>query len=130
MAFDYTEFADLSAELIEEFGRPITLIELGDVPEVGAQPWLGADAPRTAVAATLSTFGVFVEPSVLERLGESYVTSDFLKRATQIALVYAATDISQMDEIIEADGARNAITGVSRLRPATTDLLWFVGTAR
>jgi hypothetical protein len=38
--------------------------------------------------------------------------------------------LAPFNEILEADGSSWRITGMSRLKPAETDLLWFVGVSR
>ncbi len=57
-----------------------------------------------------------------------------MKKSSQIALVYSATSLEDMDEIIDTDASGNSvrwqIQGLSRLRPGATDLLWFVGVKR
>ena len=130
MAFDYTEMAGISQTLIAEFGRTVTFVELGDVPANPAQPWLGAASPRGAPKQTLALKAVFVEPSSLNELGSQAVSEDFLKRCTQIALVYASVELAPFDEILDSDGSRWTIQVLSKLKPGGTLLLYFVGVAR
>lgn len=129
--FDYSEMAALSASLIEEFGRTATFIELGDVAANPAQPWLGAANPRGAPKQTLERFIVMVEPESSVELGQEYTAFDFLKRSQKIVLVYSETLLEPFDELLDnIDGSRWKIQGMSRLRPGSTDLLWFVGVSR
>lgn len=131
MAFDYSEFAALSEELVAEFGRVVTFVELGDTPASPSQPWKGAASPRGTPVQTLDLSAVFVEPSSLDSLGDNELAQDFLKRSTSVALVYSSVELSSFDEILDnSDGSRWKITGLSKLKPGDTLLLYYVGLSR
>lgn len=130
MAFDYTSIAATAKSLVAQFGRTVTFVELGDVPADPAKPYLGSASPRGAPKQTLALPAVFVEPSSLQALGRGDVSDDFLKRSTQIALVFSATALEPFDEIIDTDTSRWKIQDLSRLKPGAVDLLWFVGLKR
>lgn len=131
MAFDYaSEIVPVAIELLEEFGRPVTFIELGDVAANASQPWLGATSPRGAPKQTLVLNAAFVEPESMERLGNDATTDDFHKRSQQICIVHAAVELAPFDEILDTDGSRWKITGISKLKAGPTLLVYFVGTKR
>jgi hypothetical protein len=52
-----------------------------------------------------------------------------VKRAEQILIAVADADIEDFDEVVDGS-ARWRVTGVEKLRPADTTLLFFVGVAR
>lgn len=130
MAFDYTDIAAFAVEMVAEYGRQVTFVELGDVPADAAKPWLGASAPRTSPASTLSVMAVFVEPASIDVLGKEATVQDFVKRSVKIALVATGVSMSPYDEVIDTDGSRWKIQGFSELTPGDTTLLYFVGLSR
>ena len=132
MAFDYSELAEISEELITEFGRNITLVELVDVAATPSKPWLGAASPRGAPKQTVTVVAVVVEPSSLNVLGNEFVSADFLKRASKIAIVYSETALTAFDEVIDSlDSSRWKVTDISTLQPGpSAPLLHYVGLSR
>lgn len=135
MAFDYAPIAAVSQSLILKFAgqgpsRTVTFVELGDVPADPSKPYLGSASPRGAPKQTLALPAVFVEPSSLQALGRGVVSDDFLKRSTQIALVYSSVALQPFDEVIDIDTSRWKIADLSELKPGGISLLWFVGLKR
>jgi hypothetical protein len=130
VAFDYQPLADLSAELVAEFGRIVTFRELGDVAGTPSQPWLGAANPRSSPKQTLDLSAVIVEPSSLNALGNDAVSDDFIKRSQQIAIVYSAVELAPFDEVLDTDGSIWKIALLSKLKPGGVLLLYFVGLTR
>lgn len=132
MAFDYSDIADFAVEMVAEYGRTVTFVELGDVAADPLKPWRGAGATsaRAAPASTLAVMAVFVEPASIDVLGKEATVQDFVKRSTKIALVATGVSMSPFEEVIDADGSRWKIQGFSELTPGDTTLLYFVGLAR
>ena len=127
-AFDYTELASMVEEMIDEFGRAISLVELDGTSDDLAKPWRGSTAPRTA-ATTVSATGVFVEPTSVAELGFMATDFQFTKRAEQVLIVSAkktgANEIEDFHEVV--DGAiRWRIEKVHLLKPGATRLLYFI----
>lgn len=130
MAFDYQSIIDDASELIEEFGREVAFVELGDVAANPAQPWLGASGLRSSPKQTLLLNAVFVEPESMERLGNDAVTEDFIKKSQQIAIVYSPVELKVFDEVIDIDGSRWRIIDLSKLKPGPLLVLYFVSLKR
>lgn len=129
-SFDYGPIALVAKNLIAKFGRSLSFVELGDVAADPAKPYLGSASPRGAPKQTVVLPGVLVEPSSLQALGKNVVSDDFLKRSTQIGLVFSASNLQPFDEVIDTDTSRWKITDLSHLKPGDTSLLWFVGLKR
>lgn len=130
MAFDYSELVTVAQSLIAEFGRSVTFVALSDTPANPATPWLGPTSPRGAPSRTLVLKSVFVEPSSLNALGNQAVSDDFLKRATQIALVYSSVELAEFDELLDSDSSRWQVQEIAKLKPGSTLLLFFVSVKR
>lgn len=128
--FDYTEFAELGDELVTEFGRSITLIELNTTNNVDASKTWRAPAPRTTPTSSLTTHGVFVEPSSAQKLGLSADATEMLKRCHQIIIISSTLDLKKYNEIIDTDGSVWRITGIEQLQPGGTTLLYYFGVNR
>ena len=129
MAFDYNPIALEARALLTEFGRTVTFVQMNNVPDNTAQPWLGSSTARVAVAS-LEVDAVFVEPSSLNTLGRQDVQLEFVERSEQIGLVSTDTDLHDFNEIIDTDGTRWKITGLSELKPGLKSMLYFVGVYR
>jgi hypothetical protein len=130
VAFDYSEMVALALELVTEFGREVTLIELAESVSDPTQPWLGNTAPRTTPAAELTVMAVFVEPSRLDDLGTSALGEDFLRRVSQIAIIASTEDLDDFDEILDSDSSRWRVERVSSLKPGPVNLLHYLGLNR
>lgn len=127
---DYSEFVDDADELTAEFGRLVTFVELSSGPTDPLKPWKGATDPRAVPVSTLNLFAAFVEPSTLDALGTQATGMDFLKRSTKIAIVSSTAALTNFDEILESDGSRWKIEGISTLEPGDTKILHYVGVRR
>lgn len=129
MAFDYSELATTAQELVIEFGKAVTLRRLVSAPPDPQTPWLPPVDPR-AGATTLAVTAVLVEPSSLQNLGgPNAQLVDWVKRASQIAIIAHPDDISTFSELVDGSEVWRVV-GVSTLNPGGTRLLHFVGVAR
>ena len=130
MAFDYQSIINDAVELIEDFGREVTFIELNDTASNPLKPWLGTAAPRSSPRQTLDLFGVFCEPESMERLGNDAVTEDFIKKSQQIMIVHSPVELAAFDEVLDTDGSRWRIIDMSKLKPGPALVLYFVSLKR
>lgn len=130
MAFDYTEISETAVELVAEFGRQVTFVELGDTPADPTKPWRAASAPRSSPKRTLGLMAVLVEPASIDTLGRESAVVDFVKRSTQIAIVATSEDLEHYNEVHDEDGSVWRIQGSSELKPGSTRLLYFVGLSK
>lgn len=130
LALDYTEFAELAEEEIAEAGRFVTLVQLGDTPTDPLKPWLGNTAARATPKRSEAVMAVFVEPSIMDKLGFNSTTLDFMKRSTQICMIYFDGPLGDFTELVDTDGSIWRVMGLTTLKPGATTLLHFVGVAR
>lgn len=126
--FDYSRIVAVAERQIARFGRTVTFVPLVNAPTDPSKPWKAATSPRAVVGTDIKA--VFVEPSTLDALGRNDNTQDFVKRSTQIALVYSPLNLRTFNEVIDSDGSRWRIQGMSELKPANDHVLWFVGVSR
>lgn len=126
-AFDYSETAAAAQELIEEFGRPVTLVQLEEAPDDDAKPWGGAVNPRDAATELDDIPAVFVPVTGLAEFGFKVTVRDGVPRVDQALLVagaaVAGSDLEDFGEAVDA-GVRYAIERAHRLQPGDTVLLW------
>lgn len=130
MSFDYTEMLATAQELIEEFGRSITVRRLTNTPADANKPWRGAANPASPISAQVTLAAVGVPPYSLIELGKKTLTPELSQRSTLIFIAApddAATDITGFDEVVDADGKVYRITELHTLRPASTTLLHYIG---
>jgi hypothetical protein len=128
--FNYTEILAVGQGIIIEFGRIVTFVELGNTPSDSNKPWLGTATTRSSPLSTFSTSAVFVEPSSLDQLGQEVITDDFVKRSQQILIVASTQEFRKFDEIIDTDGSRWKIQGISELKPGDSAVMHFIGVSR
>jgi len=127
---DYVALAATATRLVEANGRALSFIRLEDTPTDANEPWRGNTAPRNLADSVVLGSGVAVPPSSASTLGIHVTDDHFLKRAEQILICVADSDIENYDEVIDEGSTVWKITGVEKLRPATTTLLFFVGVKR
>lgn len=133
MAFDYAPIQITAADLVADFGRSITLTKFNVTEQDPANPYLGSTNPRLSPLATVTTFGVGVNPLQAERLGITTRDSELIKRSEQIYIIAPGDafteDLKTFDEV--TDGAEKwKITLVETLRPGDLTLLYYVGVMR
>lgn len=136
MAVDYAKAAALALRLINENGRAITLVKLGQTPGDVNKPWRSNTTNRTVPEAEEAAFGVFVPPSG-SGLGFMSEDSELVKTSEQILLVAAAGvvgyKVEDFNEVIDPEDAVNTrwrITGVELLKPGSTRILYAIGVKR
>ncbi len=132
--FDYTALADKAKELVDRFGRPITVIQYDDAIDDPTKPWRGTANPRAVPTAEVQAAGVFVEPTGARALGISTQAGELLKRSDAIFLVSLGSasngiDLSLFDEVLDG-GKRWKIEVVEKLQPGDLTLLYFLGVKR
>tara|TARA_R110000772_G_scaffold267648_1_gene392128 strand:- start:103 stop:489 length:387 start_codon:yes stop_codon:yes gene_type:complete len=126
---DYVKLAATATRLVEANGRDLSFVQLLETPTDVAEPWRGNATPREASTIVLGS-GVAVPPSSASTLGIHVADDHFLKRADQILICVAEEDIENFDEVIDEGSTVWKITGVEKLRPSTTTILYFVGVKR
>lgn len=126
--------ANKALNLIAAKGRPVTFIKLDTDATDSAKPWRGNVDPRATPEASVQTSAVFVPPASASSLGLSRRLDQEVKRVEQIAIVSTGgteqTDLSAMDEMVDTDTSRWKISFVETLKPASTNILYFVGLSR
>jgi hypothetical protein len=123
--FDYDEIREIAEELIEEFGRQITFVQLDSTASTPSKPWRANTAPRGNPVQTLQLYGVFVEPESLERLGKQRVSNDFIKSAEQVIIVAFNGSLGDFDEVIDSDGSRWTVHNIQELAPGDSGILHY-----
>ncbi len=127
---DYTKTAATALRLVTKYGREVTLIDFNTNSADATKPWQGASNPRGGAVVESVVPAVFVPPSSATSLGLSSETSDFVKRSMQIMIVASTADLSLFNEVKDADDVRWKITGMEKLKPANTTILYFIGVKR
>ena len=122
----YDEMIAVAQELIEEFGRPVTLQKLGKATTGSPTPWTGPGSPT--VIESLPVAACFVPPSGLD-LGKLGITDDMLKRVSQVALVSPIQEnLERMDTLL--DNVVYKVEWVQVLKPADQTVLYAFGVKR
>lgn len=119
--FDYSEVRAVAKELIEEFGREVTVVHQGNTPTDAGKPW---GAQSATVRGSVTGKAAFVATG---SLATAVGNSDNVKSSDQVALFAAANDggssLEYFDLII--DGLVNwKITKTELLSPGNTRLLY------
>lgn len=127
---DYVRLAATATRLVAANGRALSFVRLEETPTDTAKPWRGADTPRAQADSVVLGSGVAVQPSSLSTLGIHVTDEHFLKRADQVLIAVADDEIENYDEVIDENSEVWKITGVEKLRPATTTILYYVGVKR
>lgn len=132
MAFDYSDISQVAADLIEEFGKDVTIRKLSTSPADAAKPWRGSESlPDTRVTVK----AVFVNPQSTMELGvlESTLAPGGIKKGNQILLIAAqaatGTDILEFDQVLEG-GKTYGIENIHLLAPGPVRLLYILEVSR
>jgi hypothetical protein len=136
MPVNYTNAALLAGRLLEENGRPLTLVKLGQTPDDSDKPWRGTTDARNVPEAQIEAYGVFA-PASGGGLGFVAEDSEMVRLSEQIVLV-AATALSgykveDFNEIIDPEDSINTrwrITKVEMLKPGPVRILYAIGVKR
>jgi hypothetical protein len=129
---DYAPVLSLSKNLIQKFGRQITLRKLDATSNTVGKPWLGATDPvDTGIKTT--TYAICVHPDSTYFLGISGKTEDLLK-SSELIFITAPSDIDSenldkyttlVDDLIEYK-----INFTEKLKPGSTTVLYYIGVSR
>lgn len=127
MGFDYSGLAQTAVDLLNDFGRTITLVKLNQTTsDDPAKPWRGTANPRLAPAASVSVTGVMVDGSSVRGLGFTKEDMDNISRGSKVFLVAGAatgTDLIDFHEIVDGTN-RYRIASASVLKPGSTTILY------
>ena len=129
---DYTKIAATAERLITKFGRDVVFVNANKVAADPQKPWDGSlssgDTPITFKAAmvppnTVRQFG-------LTSLGEGTEYRDLVTFSEEILIIYPGdNDMRQFNHVLDG-GVRWTVIGLQVLKPATVQLLAFVGVRR
>lgn len=129
---DYAPLLLLSKNLIQKFGRSITLRKLDAVSATGGKPWLGAADP-VGTGTSTTTNAISCHPDSTYFLGISLATDDLLK-STKLIFITAPNDIDpeNLDKYTTiVDGSEEyKVTFVEKLKPATVTILYYFGVSK
>lgn len=125
-AFDYTEFQNTAKELIEEFGRSVTLNRFDDAVADVNKPWRGG-APRAAPDDTVSAIGVFVDTITSRSLGILIDRDGNETGESRVLIIATASapgkDLRLFNELLDTDGELYTITSLNVLQPGPAEIL-------
>ena len=130
---DYVKLAGVADRLIRANGREVQFVRKATALLDPAKPWKGSDPDEDEITLTLPA--VFVPPNQvrifgLSALGEATEFRDMVTFSEQIAIVACGqNDLREYQTI--RDGSINwNMIGLQLLKPATLNILAFVGTRR
>jgi len=128
---DYVKLAATAKRLVAANGRPITFVRKSEVAADPAKPW---DA-QAGADVTFTTPAVFVPPNTVRQfgltaLGQGTEYDDLIAFSESIGIFFPETqDIRQFSHV--QDGAELfGIVGLQILKPASIQMLGFVGIRR
>jgi hypothetical protein len=129
---DYVaEFLVEVEAMLEEFGKPVTIVKWDPTDAVPAEPWLSAVEPRNGAALLTTVNAVAVSPVSLLQLGIELDAreQDGLKRGDVVYVCEPGDDypddLHNFDEVRDDDGVRRIVYG-SKLKPADVTLLYYL----
>lgn len=124
----YTEDIATALELIEEFGRDVTVQKLDTSASEGSKPWKGQGVQ--VVADSQATKAVFVPPSG-SGFGRDLVADNNLQRIEQVCLVpQTAKDIESFNGILDSDRQLWLIQTAMTLKPGDEIIMYAFGVKR
>jgi hypothetical protein len=124
---DYTEFVELAQELIEDFGRQVTITRRNNTTPVDpARPWKGytdADTEVTPIALFLPEFGQLINTEDYEEFAQ-------LVREEKDTFLVAkgsvpSSDLTTFDKLIDG-GDVYSIDAVREFKPGGTVIFYAV----
>lgn len=128
MARDWTSVINLANRLIERNGRPVQFVQ--NVKQAAAdpdKPWRKTSALGTDTIQTLNA--VFVPDGA--GLGFEAMDTNLFREAEQICIVApelnATYDLAEYHQVVEANSRSWRYTGVKKLQPGDTALLYIIG---
>lgn len=127
MARDWTSVITLANRLITRNGRPVQFVQNVQTISDTDKPWRNAAATGDDIIQTLNA--VFVPDG--SGLGFDAKDNNLFREAEQIAIVapeLASTyDLAEYHQVVEANGREWRFSGVKKLQPGDTILLWIIG---
>lgn len=124
----YTEDIATALELIDEFGRDITVQKLDTSASEPSKPWEGQGS-QTVVDSQVAR-GVFVPPSG-SGFGRNLISDANLQRVKQVCLIgQTEKDIEFFNAILDSDGSMWLIEFVQVLKPGDEIVMYAVGVKR
>lgn len=125
MAVDYNRSRALVEKMVNQYGRPVTLVN--DQGAADSTKPLGKPKPRLEVSGVM---GVFVRPSGYIKLGESfYMEIGMWEEAEKIVLVLPSLthDFATFTRVVDSDGKGFKIFKVEELKPGPIPILLYLG---
>lgn len=124
---DYTRIQAKAKELVEKYGRSITLSYLEQGNPADTQPW----KRESSTKVSYDRIGVFVPPGAvrifnLTALGDASMAEDLREKVAQVCIF--APEGLNVKEITHAEdrGETYGVLATQTLRPGDTDLLAFL----
>ena len=119
-----------AAVLIKENGREVTFIKHNATLADSDQPWEGPTNARTLPASTAKMDALFFSPSVAEKLGISFESTDLVPRAEQILMVIPGTvNVEEFQEVLDGS-VYWKIGHVEIFKPGTVTALAYIFVGR
>lgn len=125
MAVNWQRSRDLVTKAVNNYGRPITM--LNDTGPLDVTNPLGGPGQPQAIQGVMA---IFVRPSGYIKLGESsYMEVGMWEEAEKIALVLPSLtyDFARFTRIVDADGQGFKIFKVEELSPGPVPILLYLG---
>lgn len=125
MAVDYNRSRALVEKMVNQYGRPVTLVN----DQGAADPTKPLGKPKERIEVP-NIMGVFVRPSGYIKLGESfYMETGMWEEAEKIVLVLPSLvyDFSIFTRVVDSDGKGFKIFKVEELKPGLVPILLYLG---
>jgi hypothetical protein len=119
VAFDYTDIAAVAKELIEDFGRTLTIRKIDTAPTDSSKPWRGQGTSHTSI----TPIGVILDYEAKDIDGEIIRGRDRLAYIAATSTEVGSNDLSTFDEVVD-ETITYRIIQVERLKPGGTVLLY------
>lgn len=133
MSFDYSALAQTVVDLINEFGRPVTILRYDQAAADPTKPWAGPADPRATPNFQLNTVGVYVSVGGAEKYGFMITDQDLIPRVKEVLLIPpqigGTEDLSTMNEVVDG-GVRYNVVTADKLRPGDTTMLYYLAVGR
>jgi hypothetical protein len=116
MAFDYTGLAQAAQELVEDFGRDVTLVKVSETPADPNAPWDGNTSAETTntIAAVLFDYEKEDIDGELIRAGD--------QQAVTAELSDRGVDFQDYELLRDDEGQEWKIVDVDKIRPGPTTI--------
>ena len=120
MAFDYSGLVETALELIDDFGRSVTLTKKGATSTTPGKPWEGGtDDDPTEVPVS----AVFTE------IGDTFRDDDRVRSTDQLCLI-AASALGAVEPVsgdkITDEGKVHAVVAVKPIKPGPVGIVFMI----